>query len=129
MKNRFWFRAWDIVKKEMIQNVGVYNGKFVGEMDTQNNWHKFNNNGEDRFVLMQSTGLNVNGKLLFEGDIVFVKDRNEYFVVVWKENFAEFWLVNIYKIDEAANILFGSDNREIVGNIYENKDMLEKQKG
>lgn len=128
MENRFWFRAWDIVKKEMIQNVGVYNGQFIGEMNTQNNWHKFNNNGEDRFILMQCTGLEVNGKLLFEGDIVFVKDRNEYFAVVWKENFAEFWLVNIYKIDEAANILFGSDNREIVGNIYENKAMLGEKK-
>jgi len=113
MKNRFRFRVWN--GKEMLYNSGLGYGE--GNQLIEDKGH----------TIMQCTGLKVNGKLLFEGDIVFVKDRNEYFVVVWKENFAEFWLVNIYKIDEAANILFGSDNREIVGNIYENKDILEKQ--
>lgn len=83
-------------------------------------------NKDNRFVIMQSTGLKVNGKLLFEGDVVLVQERNEYFVVVWDNATAEFMLRNIYKIGEGANMLFGSSNREIIGNIYEHKEQLKQ---
>jgi len=126
MKSRFWFRAWDIVKKEMIQNVGVYNGQFIGEMDTQNNWHKFNNNGEDRFVLMQCTGQkDKEGNFIWEGDIVkcdidYDKDGRVNLIrnVVYIDG--AFFLSKQEKgIDDCPMYLF--HNIEVIGNIYQHE--------
>nr|DAW67592.1 MAG TPA: YopX protein [Caudoviricetes sp.] len=79
-------------------------------------------------VLMQSTGLkDKNGKEIFEGDIVDFKGRKA--IIKWHGAFASF----IYRfIDEPQErkpkwdpLFLAYLKLEIIGNIYENPELLE----
>ena len=102
-------------------------------------------------VIMQCTGLkDKNGKLIYEGDIVEVQYiggqiplfKNEYvnepeterFQIYWNENWCS-WsgknenyrgLCDIHSLD-ISKFLINTDNKiyEVVGNIYENEELLE----
>jgi uncharacterized phage protein (TIGR01671 family) len=74
---------------------------------------------DDTEILMQCTGLkDKNGKLIYEGDIISY--GNEYFKkpmlskVIWDEQIACF--TNLICLNSC----------EVVGNIYENPELLEK---
>ena len=86
------------------------------------------------FILMQSTGLKDKiGKEIFEGDIVKYKVGCNTFTeeVVYDKNFAGFGVK-----DADANIIFtvgelaediDLSSLEVVGNIYENPELLEEE--
>lgn len=77
---------------------------------------------DDEYTVMQCTGLkDKNGKLIYEGDIVketltdFIKE--EFMKVVeWDK------LSVSYNLESLQNC-----EREVVGNIYENKELLEEE--
>ena len=73
------------------------------------------------------TGLkDKNGKEIYEGDIILIDKENQIKgQVKYSEKYASFIITNTNSIaDEAENL---SDYEvEILGNIYENKDLLEK---
>ncbi len=125
MQDRFKFRLYDDIHREMIdlqeQDVNPYNISDI----PQNN-------------IMQCTGLkDKNGKLIYEGDIVKLTNINDNeFVeirqVIFKDCAFQFTLPNSTQIDRplycwAINYLnrYKHINLEILGNIYENTELLE----
>lgn len=140
MKDRFKFRAWDIEEKKMnyFQNKrGMqYNND---EIRISNGWDGYDNPkywGEDdedyvdrtdKYILMQSTGLkDRNGKLIYEGDIVKVSGYGVegIFKMFWEDVTAQF-AINVYESDCFEH---SQSVMEVIGNIYENKELLEEQK-
>lgn len=132
------FRAWDTYEKEMLENVTPLfddsNSMIaiitdfqikgspgtseieIGSYDTTFNWDEF------PYVIMQSTGLkDLNGVEIFEGDILFDKHHNPQIgVVVFYEGAFQLLANNMYY----PLIQFDGDV-EIIGNIYENPELLE----
>lgn len=124
-EDRFKFRIWEINNKKMIYQYEDRLDKFFNKLSFPLHWGN----------LMQCTGLkDKNGKLIFEGDIL----KQEHYgcpVVVKHINGIEingFMLEDAYIMNGVVgkNLLtFGSrraSKSTIVGNIYENPELLDK---
>ena len=121
------FRAWD-KKTQTMLDVSLIDFKksvLIGE-----HW-KF---GETNFInfdeieLMQSTGIkDKNGKEIFEGDIVDYKGRKA--VIKWHGSYASFIYRFVDELKERVSewhpLFLAYYHFEIIGNIYENKGILE----
>jgi uncharacterized phage protein (TIGR01671 family) len=121
------FRAWDDKEKEMYHDINLYADNWVGcKID------------EDKKIMippsqikvMQWTGLlDKNHKSIYEGDIVKYLDEldgeTELFgFVEWERCW---WSVNLHPDFLRENDIMDTDEYltyEVVGNIYENKDMI-----
>jgi len=129
------FRCWDKERKKMNDFGSM--PMYVGDLELP----------DDEFEIMQYTGLkDKNGKEIFEGDILsfngymtaddsfgfepngFIYDEDSKHVVVWNHQLA-CWELNFdedehwkYKRDTRGLMVQG--NCEIVGNIYENPELL-----
>lgn len=125
------FRAWD---KEIEKMYPVLEIDFVEEWVRM--YSKITGrhcNYLDDLVLMQFTGLeDKDGKEIYEGDIVSVKylydkrttDRAQ---VVWQEDKAGFGLKSLKGLTNEVYELYrvtSKHNLEIIGNIYENKELI-----
>ena len=136
MEDRFRFRAWNKRENKMIYNAeDVYDGSLSGWCGNENN----NNDGwiscfgeylgrDDEYVVMQSTGLkDKNDKLIYEGDIIIINHTTPFgteIKQVCRVEFSDgcFWA----RTKTEAVILYHEDNEyKIIGNIYENKELLE----
>lgn len=119
------FRAWDDWRKRMsvvdriyIDTKGVRLYDDFGEY-----WRNFRD-----AKLMQSTGLkDKNGKEIFEGDIVDYKGRKA--VVKWHGSYASFIYRFVDELQERVSewhpLFLAYYHFEIIGNIYENKELLD----
>ena len=132
MKPRF--RAWDVLAEKMIDEILMISfvrkeiiGKFSDGSTSVPLKFEDERNGED-VILMQSTGLrDKNGKEIFEGDILDYKGRKA--LVRWHGSYASF----IYRfVDELQKrntewkpLYLAYMKCEIIGNIYENRELLE----
>ena len=115
------FRAWYEVDEKML------------------NWYEFlDTNMKNTFIAPESTGLilmqytglkDVNGKEIYEGDIVLInKEKNIKGIVKYSETYAEFVVVNTNNItDEYEPLADYKKHLEILGNEYENTEILEKE--
>ena len=118
MTDRFKFRVWDNDFKKYRTGLGINNGLVCTYNDAT-------------CILEQCTGIkDQNGKLIYEGDIVELDDGTEInnAVIEWEEQSGQ-WVIcttdttytgTIYTFDN----LYGND-LTVIGNIHENKDLLE----
>jgi uncharacterized phage protein (TIGR01671 family) len=126
------FRAWDMIVKTMYPILDleeIYNGaKFI------KNPYKLYDDMFNDIVIMQYTGLkDKNGQEIYEGDITIDK-FNDMGIIKWEESWACFYcepLKNKNEIQTLATINIQHEeyyNWEVIGNIYENSELLKKVK-
>lgn len=84
----------------------------------------------DEIELMQSTGLvDENGKEVFEGDVLLTYD-DELAKVYWDDVLAGWFVDFIYEIAELSEVADIQSSRSIcniIGNIYENPELMEEE--
>ncbi len=124
------FRAWDKAKNEIVIRNKREMSYFGPEYEISDDGYiiffspvgqsPLGDNGEDRFVLMQFTGLlDKKGVEIYEGDILLNNDY--HFEVHWKE--AGFFLKNIK--DGSDWIMINEHpHSEVIGNTYSNPELL-----
>ena len=123
------YRAWDNVKKEMFKDTfAITESGQVVVVEQEDVMCPPDYVFVDNLVIMQSTGLkDKNGKEIFEGDILDYNGRKA--LVRWHGSYASF----IYRfVDELQKrnaerkpLYLAYMKCEIIGNIYENPDLLE----
>lgn len=80
----------------------------------------------DPSTICQCTGLiDKNGELIWENDIVITPRGSERFVVEWSDTEAR-WQMNNDNGKYIADF-FWSYDVEVIGNIFDNKDLLESE--
>ena len=120
------FRAWDKVFKEMVQ----VNALVLDEQVVKVTYKNGNVAKDDmkEYVLMQSTGLkDKNNQEIFEGDILHHQIQTDYtFIVKYDKDNGRWYgdgLSRTYRIDIAKRFL--PYYYKVIGNIYENPELLE----
>ena len=143
MNREIKFRAWDRKEMEMkrVLNISFISWSVtignIGDETTERN--SFRNEETDRFILMQYTGLkDKHGTEIYEGDILRYRpyhnleyrDRFDIHAVEWGEtgdsdgyshSRHQEWICGR---DSLADVVDGEC--EVIGNIYENPKLLEK---
>lgn len=130
------YRAWYVLAEEMINEILMISfvrkeiiGKFSDGSTSVPLKFEDKRNGED-VILMQSTGLkDKNGKEIFEGDVVrqvrtqpTTENETITGVVTMLEGA---WLI-MNDCEQLASYLWSeTDENEIIGNVYENPELLE----
>lgn len=118
MTDRFKFRVWDKKSKIFIERglIDIYLGVFL----TDNLLNK------SRFLIEQCTGLkDKNGKLIYEGDIIFI--NGEKWLVIWDDENCAFFFSNLkeeYHQPIFPDFYMGAEDFKVIGNIHENKELL-----
>lgn len=124
MNNRFKFRTFWKDEKRMY----YFNSEFP----------KISKEDENIAVIMQCTGIaDKNGKLIYEGDVLKNLLNGKKYKVAWVGCQASFELHQIlspndedYKKAQPIAIYFangGFQRFQVLGNIYENPELLEEQ--
>lgn len=127
------FRAWDKTTSKLHVVNGIYcDNKKIHYID--DNRVRFV--GFDNVIIMQSTGLfDKNGQEIFEGDVITngkdvmcMKRHNTLGFYAEQKGKVEFIADGavLEEFEEDAKEI--ADSLEIIGNIYENKDILEEEK-
>ena len=131
MNREIKFRAWDNENKYMVTSKqGVFTA-LRNSMNIVRQDNGYYNNGDllkpnkGKYTLMQFTGLeDKNGKEIYEGDIV--GDNKIKWIVKWNKHRMGFSLYPTTKqlYDEMPINVENKLNFKILGNIYENSELL-----
>ena len=118
----------NIKQKFMENDITTINRKEKEGIGVKGIWFKF-----DDAIFMRSTSVkDKNGKEIYEKDIV--KDENGYIYIVEftvSDNFCGFQMIPIKCKPKypSENILWKSNNIEIIGNVFENDEYKYYRKG
>ncbi len=124
MKRKIKFRVWNGLKMEadinvMAGSLGVFYVQGMDETDSAS-LSTFNTKYPDGIVEMQFTGsTDKNNKDIYEGDIIGNKKRIG--VVCWNEKNSRYWIETNDKLNDWFLL---SSKYEVLGNIYENPELL-----
>lgn len=124
------FRVWDKERETFLNNVFINSDGKLYEFskDTMFGTAISFLDSENKKIL-QYTGLHdKNGKEIFEGDIIKIKD--ETYRITWNGCFSSFDMTNIAKAKQYKDLYILNKNfekSEIVGNIYQNRELLENK--
>ena len=137
MQDRFKFRVWCENNQEWEKDTISISNKNMYEI-RNDKFTKYTDIDPKNHIINFCTGLkDKNGKLIYEGDIVKLTNINDNeFVeirqVIFKDCAFQFTLPNSTQVDRplycwAINYLnrYKHINLEILGNIYENTELLE----
>ncbi len=125
-KRELKFRAWHKEYKKMIyQEHGICN--FFGDTSPVSDY------GDDEISeeceIMQFTGLkDKEGNEIYEGDIIEFADHLHKAVVVYDKKFAAYLFEsnNLEKKNNPDTAMHWHDDLKIIGNIYENPELIDK---
>lgn len=133
MTREIKFRAWNVEEKKMTKkafglcDISGYNGDYtfsnasIGEVDIDDLCNK-------KWIIMQYTGLkDKNGKEIYEGDVILYND------VLYPNKKVTFdytikgvgigWYPFCVAINSLKYLAY-SDKAEVVGNVYENPELI-----
>lgn len=114
------FRAWSKTEKIMsdVKKIDFNNG----EVDAR----CFEETEIEEVILMQSTGLfDRNGKEIFEGDILYGYAGEDFWEIVEFDTEEGKWIRKDIWYNSKLGLSENNEFMEIVGNIYENPELLE----
>ena len=131
MNDRFKYRVFDYDDNEMHDVIEI----MYREDNTVVEWLNSENKKRSAFIgevpIVQSTGLkDKNGKLIYEGDIVTydwltpigkVWRTDSKHIVEWQNGFTVIGNIAGYDVEHGK-----TRNVEVIGNIYENKELLDE---
>lgn len=125
------FRAWDKKCNEMFKDTfAITESGQVIIVEQESVFDTPDYVFTDDLIIMQSTGLfDEYGKEIFDGDILHTPD-NELAKVFWNDDLAGWFVDFLYEIAELSEVADIQSSRSIcaiVGNIYENPELLEEE--
>ena len=124
MSREIKFRAWVKKEKEMTKVLALETRDYA----TLNVLYNDNSKctlGMFAVEIMQYTGLkDKNGKEIYEGDIVILNDAEEENRCVVKYKYGSYILIDGDLREDLSNV--EAKFLEVIGNIYENKNLLEE---
>ena len=120
------YRAWDKELQTMldVSLIDFKKGVLVGE-----HWEFGETNfmNFDEIVLMQSTRiLDKNSQEIFEGDVLGTKDGLLNGVVEYRSDLG-MWTNSLIRYNNFERLCSIAGDREIIGNIYENPEILKEK--
>ena len=120
------FRAWDSVEKKFVEHFFITDNGLICNMEKPTSDSKLLIPIEkSELILMQSTGLvDKNGKEIFEGDILGTKDGLLNGVIEYRSDLG-MWTNSLIRYNNFERLCNVATSREIIGNIYENKELLD----
>lgn len=133
------FRAWDRGRSEMLPITSMNWSEWWVSCEpiledsvlplAYGDRNSFKNEDTDRHILMQYTGLkDRNGKEIYEGDIVRVEPKNGYGYITEDTDIGVItWVTGYYMVEmdkQTPFFMLYCAYFEVIGNIYENPEVL-----
>ena len=141
MEDRYLFKAKRLDNGEWVQGALVYDDmdklyRIITEIDYSTGTCITTDKAPrvDASTICQCTGLkDKNGKLIWENDIVKDEEGN-FYKTIWQNNYYQFfsWIrvkSEIPQVDgKGDSYLLRSVEIEVIGNIFDNKELLESER-